>query len=319
MLLPKVLYSLGAIYYPPLAPSSVAAIVGTGIITLTWTASQGLVNSYTVYRSTSSGGETSFVTGISGSPYIDNSVVPGTTYYYQVTATNVVGEGPKSLEVHGATADGGNHGTLTNSPTWQTSKPSVLSTWGNSLLIGNQASNQYVLTSGTLSDTVPFSVTAWINRTATGLAHSAGILGGNGNGMGFYIVSTDKLSVGKVGTNQVTSTGTITSTNTWVHVAVTYDGTNARFYINGTLDSMVSYSQTFSSVVFALGNIEGDPTTQALNGAISDVRFYSNTILSGTEIAAIAAGTTSGQTTTPTQWWKCNEGTGVTAYDSGSS
>lgn len=58
------------------------------------------VTSNTVYRGTTSGGETLLST--STTPivaYTDTTVVGGLTYFYKVSATNINGEGPRSVEV----------------------------------------------------------------------------------------------------------------------------------------------------------------------------------------------------------------------------
>ena len=67
-------------------------------ITLTWTASTGAA-SYTLYRSNSSGTETSYLTGLAGTTFTDTGLTNGTKYYYQITAVNTAGESPKSNEV----------------------------------------------------------------------------------------------------------------------------------------------------------------------------------------------------------------------------
>jgi predicted phage tail protein len=53
---------------------------------------------YNVYRSTSSGIETLLTTVGVASTYTDSAVVNGTTYWYQVSAFNAAGEGPRSAE-----------------------------------------------------------------------------------------------------------------------------------------------------------------------------------------------------------------------------
>src|SRR5216117_2553229 len=53
---------------------------------------------YTIYRGNSSGGESFLITVPLVTTYIDLTVSNGVTYYYQVSATNAVGEGPLSNE-----------------------------------------------------------------------------------------------------------------------------------------------------------------------------------------------------------------------------
>jgi len=69
---------------------------------LTWTASTGTSPiTYNVFRGTSSGGEsgTAIASGLSATSYTDTTVTNGTTYYYEVSATNTVGTSSKSAQV----------------------------------------------------------------------------------------------------------------------------------------------------------------------------------------------------------------------------
>jgi hypothetical protein len=74
--------------------------------------------------------------------------------------------------------------------------------------------------------------------------------------------------------------------NTWTHVAVTYDGTALRHYINGVLDRSTSVScnitNTNSRPIRVGANGAG---TETMNGLVDDVRIYNRT-LSGAEIQA---------------------------------
>jgi hypothetical protein len=84
---------------PPLAP--VASItVGITSLTIGCTTPAG-TTSRNLYRGTTPGGETLFVTGATF-PYVDSSITPGTTYYYKTTAVDAGGESAKSNEVSGA-------------------------------------------------------------------------------------------------------------------------------------------------------------------------------------------------------------------------
>jgi len=81
----------------PAAPVGLTAAANDGQVALSWAASIAATG-YKVKRSTTSGAEVAIASAGSTS-YTDNTVVNGTTYYYQVSATNTVGEGPNSSEV----------------------------------------------------------------------------------------------------------------------------------------------------------------------------------------------------------------------------
>ena len=81
----------------PAAPTKLSATGGNASVALSWTASTGAAT-YNVYRSTTTGGETVLVTGVTATTYTDTTAANGTTYYYEVTAVNASGESAKSNE-----------------------------------------------------------------------------------------------------------------------------------------------------------------------------------------------------------------------------
>src|SRR5207247_1630419 len=87
---------------PPSAPPTLVATGGNAQVTLTWQApaSDGgsPITNYRIYRGTSSNGETLLATIGNVLTYTDTSVTNGVTYYYQVSAVNAAGEGPRSNE-----------------------------------------------------------------------------------------------------------------------------------------------------------------------------------------------------------------------------
>jgi fibronectin type 3 domain-containing protein len=89
----------------PTTPRSVTARTNTTKgVTLTWVAplSDGgaAVTAYRIYRSTTSGTETFFVAVGNVLRYVDTATTAGLRYYYQVSAVNAVGEGPRSIQTN---------------------------------------------------------------------------------------------------------------------------------------------------------------------------------------------------------------------------
>src|SRR5438552_17708337 len=86
----------------PSAPQNLQAVGGNGQVTLTWDPPSddggAPILLYTIYRGNSSGGESFLITVPLVTTYTDLTVSNGVTYYYQVSATNAIGEGPKSNE-----------------------------------------------------------------------------------------------------------------------------------------------------------------------------------------------------------------------------
>ena len=90
---------------PPNAPTNVAASDGTSTsnVLITWTASSG-ATSYTVYRSTTAGAKGTAIGTTTNTSLTDTNPVPGTVYYYGVTATGAGGEGSLSVQNTGFAA-----------------------------------------------------------------------------------------------------------------------------------------------------------------------------------------------------------------------
>ena len=87
----------------PAMPTLTSATGSAGSVALQWSApvSDGgsAITGYNVYRGTTSGGETLFSQVGNVTSYTDTSVTNGTTYYYEVSAVNGVGEGGLSGEL----------------------------------------------------------------------------------------------------------------------------------------------------------------------------------------------------------------------------
>lgn len=81
----------------PAAPTNLTATAGNAQIALSWTASAGAA-SYNLYRSTSTGTETLYKSGLTAASYTDTGLTNGTAYFYQVAAVNSAGTGAKSGE-----------------------------------------------------------------------------------------------------------------------------------------------------------------------------------------------------------------------------
>ena len=80
---------------PPAAPTNLSATAGDGSVSLDWDDnSEGDLDGYKVYRSTTQGGPYSQINGslVATSDYTDNGVNNGTTYYYVVTAVDTAAQ-----------------------------------------------------------------------------------------------------------------------------------------------------------------------------------------------------------------------------------
>ena len=87
----------------PSAPWNVRAVRGDHSVTLMWSAplddGGSPITNYRIYGGTASGSEAFLLQLGNVTTYTDSGLSNGVTYYYQVSAKNVVGEGPRSSEV----------------------------------------------------------------------------------------------------------------------------------------------------------------------------------------------------------------------------
>ncbi|MBO2007810.1 LamG domain-containing protein [Hymenobacter negativus] len=112
--------------------------------------------------------------------------------------------------------------------------------------------------------------------------------------------------------SQKLSSTTALATNTWYHVAATYDGSMMRIYLNGVLDcSLAATGTAVANAPFSMGRTYED--LRILNGSLDEVRVWTRA-LTATEILANrcqVAPTATGLA----GLWRFNEGSGTTAGD----
>jgi len=173
-------------------PSIVQAAPGDGVIALAWNppAFDGgtPITNYTIYRGTSSSALTLFTTVGDVTAQLDTAVTNGVRYYYQVSAVNAVGEGPRSNEV-------------SSTPIGPPSTPrflqasagdgSVALTWQAPVSDGGSATTNYRiyrgLSSGVLSvlNSVAGNISSYTDASVTnGLTYYYQVAGVNGAGEG---------------------------------------------------------------------------------------------------------------------------------------
>jgi fibronectin type 3 domain-containing protein len=161
-------------------PPAVTAVTATGGagITLAWSADQGAIN-YNVYRAATSGGEgtTPTWTAVAGTSYVDNTALPGVTYYYTVTAvdpnsaspTDPAGESVQSAEVSAAAQSSGS--TSFNAPTGLVATPQngpqVQLTWTTNSTAETGFSIERATNAAFSQNVVTITVPATTNSTAT--------------------------------------------------------------------------------------------------------------------------------------------------------
>jgi fibronectin type 3 domain-containing protein len=284
-----------------------------------------------------------------GTTYQDTAVSPATSYSYQVRAVDQVGNlGPYSNAATATTpaapsglvasygfeegsgttvsdvSGNGNTGTIA-SATWTTAGK-----FGDALSFNGTSSRVTIPNSSSLQLGAGMTLEAWVDPATVSSAYRDVIE--KGNDEYFLMGTTDHSSAagggGIIGGSygQVfTSSGLPTST--WSHLAVTYDGSTERLYLNGAMVDSVAHTGTIASSTNAL-TLGSDPFYgQYFNGLIDEVRIY-NKALTATQIQSdmntaigVVPSTPTNLTATPVtttqvnlSWSASTDSAGVTGY-----
>jgi fibronectin type 3 domain-containing protein len=161
----------------PDAPANLVATPGDAVVVLGWDPppSDGgsPITGYRIYRGTSSGGETLLATLGAVLTYTDSAVTNDVTYYYQVSAENAFGEGPRSLEVSATPTPAP---TAPSAPQNLQAAPGdtvVTLTWDPPASTGNSAITNYRIYRGTVSGSLSLHDTVGdvLTYTDTGLTN----------------------------------------------------------------------------------------------------------------------------------------------------
>ncbi|MDD3940402.1 MAG: hypothetical protein PHQ01_02400 [Candidatus Pacebacteria bacterium] len=176
--------------------------------------------------------------------------------------------------------DGSGYQTMNKAPNY--SRAALINFSGNSQWIAGvknyalqltSANSQYVDLGSNSKFQLGGSITlsAWIYVTSLG--NYAIISQPNTGGYTFQLTSGGELLFGNLGGTTVNSSGAGVQANTWTHVAVSYDGTNAYFYKNARLISspaLALWSVTPGAVLVG----KAGTTPNYFNGKIDQVMIY---------------------------------------------
>lgn len=181
----------------------------------------------------------------------------------------------------------GNHGTLTNAPTF--------STVGGGTIVFDGV-NDYVTVPNSADfnfGTGDFTVEAWINMTSSanlypqiGGTHQ----GGAGNSGWYYYAATSYASNKQAFgcQTEIQNTQAAISTNKWYHMVGTRIGTTFTFYQNGVAGASGNYTDNISSnnalIIGNLNSTTNFPTTYPFPGNISVYRIYKGKGFNSSEV-----------------------------------
>ena len=204
----------------------------------------------------------------------------------------------------------GNNGTLIGSPTWMTAGKVN----GALQLNGTNAGVQVWNASLNVSK---ITVAAWVNVSANQVSRifvdnytqPGGVTRGWGLGISDTVNNKIKwFTSTDTGVKNSLESNAILANNTWYYVVGTFDGSIKKLYINGVLDTSITWNQAigYTSTVSSIGYLR-DPGGQYFNGIIDEVKIYDR-VLSGAEIAT--------EYSSQVAYLRLDDGAGTSASDS---
>ncbi|MCK9408915.1 MAG: T9SS type A sorting domain-containing protein [Bacteroidetes bacterium] len=106
------------------------------------------------------------------------------------------------------------------------------------------------------------------------------------------------------------ATGITATTGSWYHLAATFDGSNLKIYVNGTLRGTTAIVGSIDDNTGSLGIGGGvNPTDFRLEGSLDEVRIW-NIALTDSAIQADMHKSFSSLPSGLVAWWQCKEGSG---------
>jgi chitodextrinase len=294
---------------PPSAPGTLTTVAVSGIqVNLSWgpaTDNVG-VTGYRVERCQDAGC-TNFVklaTPVTNS-YSDNGLVPGTSYSYVVRAVDGANNlGPYSNtssvttlatnpslvaaysfnENTGSTvsdsSSNDNTGTIANA-TW-----TGAGRYGNALVFNGSSSRITIADAPSLHLGTGATLEAWVNPSTTSASWADIIYKGNDN---YYLDAVTGAPVAGVTLSTSTNSNTFgpsaLPTNTWTHLAETFDGSTIRLYVNGVQVGSTALNGTLLTSTNPLEIGSDHIYGQYFQGTIDEVRIY-NVALTPSQIQA---------------------------------
>ena len=183
----------------------------------------------------------------------------------------------------------------------------------------NGSSSKIVLSNSVFSPSA-FTVAAWCNVSTTGAENSIFEFTdtNSGNNQSIVLLSAGNASnssrflIRNTTSNEYSHAPSGTPATGWNHYCLTFDGSTAKSYINGSEVNSASFSitNTIASTSEVLLGLSA--TDRFLNGKIDQVRIF-NKAISGTNVATLAAETYASSTKSTTDIF--SDGGGVALYE----
>ena len=187
----------------------------------------------------------------------------------------------------------GHTGTLAGSATWNATGHSSSGRITNPS--GRSAGSGMTVPRSGLEPSTAVTVMCWVRLTANDGSYQVAVSKGRAAAGDSYAIYSHFQASGAPAFYLNTTNGEIRADgaagsmtlNTWRHVAGTYDGASAKFYLDGTLVSTVAGTGTLVYDTTNLGVMTSlSFPAESLTGDVDDVRIY-DTALTGAEITTL--------------------------------
>lgn len=271
---------------------------------LSWDA--GTVSSYTLQYKTTAATTWTEVPNITTNNYSLQNLTPNTNYVWKVqsvcnggTTSTYSGEGAFNSGLAPVTSPGPRSLSFNGSTNYLNA--------GQFNLSGNALTFEGWVKVNSFKASFPYISS--VMGVEVGDSNSAMLRFGDGN------LANNKLQfILSFGSSQVKlNTNATFNTNTWYHIAATYDGSAMKIYINGTLDASVAATGNFTAngILYLGRNYDNSRT---INGALDEFRVWKKALTAQEimdnkcNVAATSPGLEAN--------WKMDEGSGTAALDS---
>ena len=176
----------------------------------------------------------------------------------------------------------GNTGTLSNA-TWTASGK-----YGGALSFNGSSAWVTIADAASLHLTTGMTLEAWV-KPSSGNGWRSAILKESPDGLDYALYTSNNASTpagyAHVSSDVAAKSASSIPLSTWTHLAVTYDGTALRMYVNGSLSGTTALSGPIATSASAL-RVGGNAVWgEYFKGSIDEVRIY-NRALSASEIQA---------------------------------
>ena len=142
-----------------------------------------------------------------------------------------------------------------------------------------------------LNITSNITLSVWVKPTTAITSQNFAMFVAKGINSDYMLFSNSSTGTARMrlGSSFLIDSVSTISTNVWTHIVGTYDGSNLKIYLNGSLDNTVSQTGAIPSTSGSL-QIGAANSANRFNGQIDEVAIF-NRALNTTEIAALYDGT----------------------------